>query len=365
MNDSMKDLLYTRLGSTWLLDSLHFFLIGPLGFVGFILNYISFAAFSEIKYKSNSFKKYLRVYSLSCSLVCFILMFCFVLRAPRFLDLIQNFFASIYNCKIVTYLGTSIFFFINILDCIFLLERVSNFKTKSRLLFFFKLEAYTVSFGLLLIVLVINIYNLFLYELKSKDDFEKIKSNIENIKAAVYCEKASFFKTQTGKAIILLTLFIRDILTLLIEIIFTIYSIISFRIYLNKKIHVFNLSFMNVNSTFLESQIQNRNSEIENQIGNDSSNRSSNIKVKQRRVIQKCKNYNDKLTKMTICLSIFSITTHLGTTCVYILIMTNEASLITRFSSFITMFLIISKYISNFFLFFYFNKSFRMYFKKQ
>jgi hypothetical protein len=73
-------------------------------------------------------------------------------------------------------------------------------------------------------------------------------------------------------------------------------------------------------------------------------------------------NFNKKLTKMSILISSMSILSHLGMTFLYISFgsTTTINSIWTHSATLIIILLIQLKYISNFFLFFFYNKNFRI-----
>ena len=77
-------------------------------------------------------------------------------------------------------------------------------------------------------------------------------------------------------------------------------------------------------------------------------------------------NFNNKLTRMSILISSMSILSHLGLTAVYISYSSNSFSNSewSHYANFLTFLFILLKYISNFFLFFFYNKNLRIYIYK-
>lgn len=364
MNETIREIFYLKLGSTWLLDTIYLYIIGPLAFVGFVLNYFSYSAFHKIRFRNVALKKYLEVYTISCFILCFILMFCVLFRTPRYFNLQQNYFASIYNCKVIVCVAITIFLFINILDSILLLERLSNFDFNSKLRRFFKFNPYKVCFLLYILSNLINISGFFVYEIKSNEDFESIQYDYEKLNTFVYCKRIPFFYTKTGKIIILITILIKHIFTLLIEMILSVCSIIKFKKY-----------YKNTNSRLnrINNKMERNNLMIENNIAINSSKKSHLIMKSSKysksiqnsiRILNKIEIYNAGLTKMTIYLSIFSIINHIGLFFAYITIMIDEYNTkLHRYSGLLIILFVILKYTSNFFLFYHFNKSFRNYFR--
>jgi hypothetical protein len=342
MNSTIQELFYIQMKSTWTSDNINLFLIGPLGILGFILNIISFRTFNKIKFKKKTLKNYLEVYTLFCSIMCFILMFIMIFRTPRYFNLEQNLVANIYNCKIVYYMLITIIMFINIIDCIILFERLSNFRNKGKLNSFFDYNAYKVCSLLFGFTALLNSPNIFFFDIKFDSDFEAIKYDYNRLIKFVYCDRNNFFDTLVGQMIIVIIVLIKDVCTLIAEIVLNITCFLSFKYYFKNKLQQF---YVNLDLT------------------RHANNYSRDITSESlKRSIYKIESYSTKLTQMTIYLSIFSILSHLFLALIYVMNLAEEN--VTRLYGFLSMLFLMIKIISNFFLFYFFNKNFRLYVKQ-
>ena len=160
-----------------------------------------------------------------------------------------------------------------------------------------------------------------------------------------------------------------------------IYSIRIFKLYLNQSINtqieiVIDHVDPSINSNVSKSkptasptnqqfnlqvpQLQN----ITNQQSNVSTCQVSNNQNHQKIII--VENFSNKLTKLSILISSMSILSHLGLTAVYVSYSsdTNNNSEWSHYATFLTCLFILLKYISNFFLFYFYNRNFRIYIYK-
>ena len=340
MNATIQELFYIQMKSTWVSDNINLYVVGPLGIFGFILNMISYRTFRRIKFKKKTLKNYLEIYTLSCSIMCFILAFVMVFRTPRYFNLEQNFVANIYNCKIVYYMLITIIMFINILDCVILLERLSNFGSKRKLNRFFNYNAYRVCLLLFGLTALLNSPNIFFFDTKFDSDFEIIKRDYDKLIKFIYCDRNQFFDTLAGQMIIIIIVIIKDIFSLIAEVALNISCFFSFKYYFKNKLQKF----------YMELNMSRHNARA-----------SETTDEALKRSIYKIESYNTKLTQMTMYLSMFSMLSHLFLAMVYVMNLAEEN--VSRIYGFLSVLLFLVKIISNFFLFYFFNRNFRLYVK--
>jgi hypothetical protein len=343
---NIKEIFYINLGSTWTLDSLYLFLIGPLGLTGFILNLISFNQFNKIKMSGNgsnlmirqrkkSFQNYLRMYTFYCFIICFIFSFCAIFRTPRYFNLTQNVWASVYNCKIISWLAVNIFFVINILDCVLLVERVSLL-TK-RFDKFARLDSFKINICIFFGCNLLNLPGYFLYDVKSNEDFQKAAENIHDTINFKYYSTNPFFLSLSGRIIIIVLVFIKDILSLVVEILLSIVLIILFKNYLTNK----------------KTLITSSKNKFSNQDQDQQEQQSDSLMVQlNNKLPNKLDKLNLKLIKMTIFISICSIMSHLVLVLCYVIYLIDDTSFLARYASFTGILFVLFKYISNFFFFY-------------
>jgi hypothetical protein len=343
ISTNLKELFYENLGSTWTLDSFYLFLIGPLGLTGFLLNLFSFNQFNKIKMvntgnsmsrqRKKSFQNYLRMYTFYCFIICFIFSFCAIFRTARYLNLVQNVWASIYNCKIISWLAVNIFFIINILDCVLLLERTSLL-TK-RLDKFARMDSFKMNIYIFCGCNILNLPGYFLYDVKSNQAFYNAATNYEETINFKYYSTSPFFLTLTGRIIIIFLVLIKDILTLVIEMILSIILIVLFKDYITNKLTLLTPSLL-----------KNSNQDQQEQQSDSLMIQSNNELPK------KLDKLNLKLIKMTIFISMCSIMSHLVLVLCYIIYLIDDTSLMARYASFTAILFVLFKYISNFFFFY-------------
>ena len=348
-----KELYFNKMGSYNLLDSLFIFVSLPFGIVGFVLNLISLISFLKINFSKPILKDYLAIYSFVSIVVCFITIFYPFSRQLRTLQLAYSYFMSLIRCKLIG-LGITLYFFVNLIDCIILFERISNFNDCFKIIL--KIKPYLVCIGIILLTNIINLPSYLVNNIRKETDFNYIlkTQNQTYLDDFSYCEKNLFFYTNLGSIIIYLTTFIRDILTQIIQITISIYSIYMFKRYLNKKVYLNHLS-----RTIIVSNI-NQNNYTESRYSK-ANNVSIGSIIIQNKILTRVETFNIRLTKMTIYLSIITIFSHFGLLLIYISYGSDNNSAWAHYMTFLTIIIVQLKYISNFLFFYFFNKKFRIY----
>ena len=233
MNTSNQDeivehnILLERVNSTIVLDSLYLFIITIIELIGALLNAVSFITLFKIKKSNKVIYKYLRVYTLNTSICCVISMLAFYSYSPRYFEFALEYGARIYRCIILNFVGTTLYFFSNMLDVVISLERLSLFITPLKN--FKHIQPYLLSAGILVVCTVLNLPTFFLMEPVTDRDFFNASStsNTSNSTQLVgcYCSQTVFFTTTLGQAFAIFTFICRDFLTTGIELIFCILSI--------------------------------------------------------------------------------------------------------------------------------------------
>ena len=350
MNDSIKkEMLLNQLGSTWTLDGLFLFINAPTAIVSFTLNFLSLIVFKKLKLSAKKrFTQYLIVYSLFSMFICILVLMNSIAYSRRYFDFIFNDWTSFYICKILTWFTTSVFYFLNIMDCILLFERLTTLTNYRLIKSFFNYNSYLICFLLFLACNVINSPLFFVLIPRKSSEYIEVSHDLDKLTNFTYCYRDPFFSNQTGRSIIMLNVLLRDGLTLVIEISLSIYSLILFQKYLLKQTTQLTVSIANTNT------ISHQINAIENVDENQNSSR----------LMDKLESFNQGLTKMTLYLSLCSIISHFGTACCYILVSLDDKRNLLISSLIFTTFLLINlKFISNFFLFYHFNINFRAYIK--
>jgi hypothetical protein len=320
--EKLEILLY-KLGSTWILDSIYLFLIVPLSIIGFLLNIISFILINKIvKNKSNQILfEYMRICSLNGVLACFIGFFGF-LYAPRYNGIKLDLFSRFFRCIIVNFVLPTIYFFENILNIIILHDRLSIFI--KRIVLFKKRSPWIESVIVLIFCTIINSPILFRLNLYSNE--ELFESNILYDKNLSLCKLSLIPR---NSPIIPAMVIIRDIGSLIIELILSIFSLIYFKKFINTKKKI-------------KSQVQPSMVFV-----NDNENEQEN-------------KTNHNLTLFTLILSAMSIICHFAVFMATVLSTFSSKYKTYRWIMIANLFVLI-KYTSNFFILYFFNKTFKSY----
>jgi hypothetical protein len=229
MNQSyLTEEFYQTIGSTWIIDGINFYLVSPIGLIGFLLNLSGLCIMLKIHVNTTKLYIYLRYYCLNSALICLICGFTFVAYSPRYFSYFNNYYAIFYRCRIFNFVASSLYFYGNILDILVALERLS--------IFIPPLKAYSRAFSSLKIMIpiviacfVININNYLSNYVLTQPEFDQ--EAVTNSSSFTYCGKNEYFYSQTRKIIAVLLVIIRDILTIIIETVLSILCIYYYRNY--------------------------------------------------------------------------------------------------------------------------------------
>ena len=330
---------FLKIGSSWLLDSIYLVVISPLSMIGFALNLISYFTFLKIKLKETKLYKYLKVYTLSSSLICFMLGFIFITYSPRYFKDFYHPIVKFYRCRIVSYAVLCLFFFNNLLDILINIERISIFT--DRFNFHRNVNPYKLSTILVVICFVINSPFIFTYEMTSDEIY--FNQNVFN-----YCTPNEFGKSRLGIWFNMSVIVIRDVITLILEIIASLILIYFYQRYFNNfSSSYYNMSY-NVNDDITTFSFNKTNGSIYKR---------ENLESK----IKYMKQKGRKLLVMTLILSFFSIITHLLSAIIFVFVINSLGQ--NRFLHFSLVCLcclcLAFKHSLNFFIFYIFNSNFQ------
>jgi hypothetical protein len=352
-----KEYLLLQIGSTWLLDSLHLYLVSFFSFIGFFLNVLSFWTFYKIKFQKQILKPYLKAYTLNSAICSLLILFNFTARSPRYIENITfSFIGGFFRCK-STQIVAAFYFFGNVLDCLILLERLSNFVRRlEKFSTFNPYHVITIAFFACLFVSMPFFYD---YGIRIKDEFYDAINNldIENNEQFTFCRRMPFFRKLLGMIIFGFVTLIRDFITLVLELVLSISSIILFKEYLNKKKKFFYLNLRNSNTSS-----RNNNVCLNNNAANSINSNLDELNTQLENfdnLFNKAEKFNLSLTKMTIYLSFCSIILHVIAGIVTLFLILNDNSLTAHFFLLIIICAYHIKFISNFIFFFQFNKNFK------
>jgi hypothetical protein len=334
---------YQRVGSNWVTDTIYVAVISPMGFIGFMLNLLSFGILMRIKIKETKLYDYLKIYSLSSSLICLICGFLFTYAPRYFLDF-TNYLAKVFKCRIFGYGVLSLYFFNNLLDILIILDRVSIFVTRFNR--FRSVKPYILCPILFVSCFVINSSFIFTFEITPDEIF--FTTNSIN-----YCNQNEFGKSRIGSLLNLIVIIIRDIITLIVEIMCSILVVYHYNKFKNMSLQKF-VAGLNTN---LSSNVSNNK-----RFGNDNNTQNS---VDHLRMVKR-KQKHQQLLLMTIILSIFSFVTHIIVAFVFVffVLIFFENRLIFFSIVVFGCFTMAFKHFSIIFILYFFNVNFKKQFKK-
>jgi len=315
--------------------------------------------------------KYFKVYTINGLVICVTLSISFLSRSIRYFGFASfSFFSSLYRCKLLT-LCNSQSTFSTCIDICILLERISYFQVKYRwFLTIFKEKPYLISLICLTFSIFINTPIFLAFEIRSESEFRGAILNNVKDKTFTYCQRSSFSITPIGRVLTFLVSFIRDVLFLVIEIVFTIISLYYLTKFFNKK------SYLNSNNTqskttvtgqqnIVSKTINTENGLSSSNIQNESDFNLSNYKAKQSVNYQTKKttshSKNRKLQIMSLSFAVASICLNLSSFAHLLVFIFDTFGFSFVISGFNVVFVGIVKYFLSFFLFYFFNKSFRNY----
>lgn len=163
-----KTLFLTGFSSSWLADTLNFYLQFPFGLLSTFFNLFSLIIFYRIKFK-NSLYKYLQVYTASSLIIAITQMFFFTFSAYLIFEISSSYVVRIFRCYIVSsYVTIFLFFYSNALDVIINIERIIKYSNKYEK--FSKISPYIVCFILFIICFIISIPNMMAQDMVSDQD---------------------------------------------------------------------------------------------------------------------------------------------------------------------------------------------------
>jgi hypothetical protein len=208
--------------------------------------------------------------------------------------------------------------------------------------------------------------------MRSESEFrEAIIKDIKDI-TFTYCQRSSFSLNPFGKVFIFLISFIRDFVILVVEIIFTFASLYYLRKFFDKKSSISAQTKMSKSHhpkilNQVNSQLRNNKSLSSSNNQNDTQNEFNTENVQVNKSISNHGNKNNsnsknrKLQIMSLSFAAASIIVNLSSLTNLLTFVFDTFGFSFYIASFNVILIGIVKYILSFFIFYFFNKSFRSY----
>jgi hypothetical protein len=266
-----------------------------------------------------------------------ILFFVFT-HLPRYFSFSLSYLARLYRCVIMINVANMLNFYGNVLNILVVLERMSTFVLK-----FYKLKKippYKTSFLFLAICILICLPTYFFSTVGSQSQFMRdIFDCNSTSKVVSYCEKTQFSGSLIGQVMIVMVIIIMNGLTTIIEIFVTSISIVYFRRYLKFR------------GNFLAPKVALNNQE-------------NGSKLSQAPARSRHSSINMNLIKLSIYFSTFSSASNFFVFFYNLLVLfLGQENVYYYYLVFGACFLTLLKLILNFFLFYFYNSTFRSNFK--
>ena len=321
-------------GATASIDIMYMYFLTPISILACVLNTVSYYILSSNKQISQSILySYLKLYILNSIVLSILLITCFTCNTYSIFDFTNTYEALAYGAYFLAPVVSVFYFYSTLLEiCIALARSLKFFPTKFR---FKKINNFKIiSLVLFLFSVIINIPFGFMYY----PGLERVPVKKQMLNY-YFWGITDFSNSVFGMATFYFIYFVRDILFLLIKIIINVYSVYVVRQYLTK---------INIDSVTV--------------IVNDA------VKIDDKKQIGPKKEYLTKtdrnLTYMSIWMCLLSVLENIfyAFAYEYYSVIQNEASLTVFFFSYFTLAL---KHVSNFFVFYFFNNSFKSEFKKK
>ena len=225
-----KDDWFKTFGSSWIRDSLYLFAILPTSLLGFLFNMLNLFIFTRKTFNKKPLYTYLRAYTINCMLLNFLLIFLFTANSYRYIEFsYSNWIPSYFISYVyVPFLNIGLFYS-SVLDLCICIERNSQFISKFKRIF--KFSSFKMCLVLLLVAVLLNVHFFF----ANFPTYAQIKLDSATNLTIYYSSNANFTTSLAGIVLTNTVLILRDLICLLIQTILNIALIVSFKNQLNNK----------------------------------------------------------------------------------------------------------------------------------
>ncbi len=216
----------------------------------------------------------------------------------------------------------TIFFYLNTIECVLLLDRIASVRIMPRITSLLKVNPWFISLILFLFCNLVQLPSYFYFSPRTSQEYAQAqRESLQYLSNFTFCFREPFYTSEISPFLTISATLVRDILMIFIESSLAFYSIYAFKSYL--------------------SDLRGSNSS---------------------HVFNRLEMFNIGLSKMSLLLSSISIMAHILVTA-SVLSVSNNNIILSRFlTCFATIFASL-KYISNFLLFYHFNQSFHDFFR--
>jgi hypothetical protein len=328
----LNKLLLANIRTTYLADSLKLYIILPMAIIGSCFNFTALKILNKKSFRKMNIYKLMLIYSLISFIISFFLVFIFLYTPYILFEISISQLGRIYSCNLTNWFLLLFFFYGNCIDILINLERALSYSIKFEKLK--KTSPFLICFIVFIICVVIHF---------PSDISQSFTSNDELYVKLRLCYATLFATQPITRLILLISIIIEGPVVMILVIGSNVLAFVSYKSFLKRK------------QTALELTSFNNNRAIIHQLTD----------IEQKRLDQNEK-MNQKLLKMTVFLTIFSIITHViqfGAQLVIILFSSNN-TLVYAWAFYIFTFMVIFKHFFTIFFFYHFNIKFKVEIKK-
>jgi hypothetical protein len=322
----LNGLLLSNIRTTFLTDALNLYLIVPMAVIGTYFNYVTLTILSKKSFRKMNIYKLMFIYSLISFIITLFMIFFFFYTPHILFELSISQMGRIYYCNLVNWF-LLFFFYGNCIDILINLERALNFSKKFEKLK--KTSPYLICFIVFIICVLIHLPSDLSLSYTSTDElYTKLR----------LCYVTSFATEPITRLILLISIIIEGPVVMILVIGSNILAFVSYKSFLKEK-------------QTIEINRMNNNRQIDQLTDSE-----------QKKVVKKEK-MNQKLLKMTIFLTIFSIITHIiqfGAQIILILFSNTNNKSLYAWTFFIFSFVVIFKHFFTIFFYYLFNYKFEV-----
>jgi hypothetical protein len=310
--------LLFNIRSTYLIDSLRLYFIVPMAIIGTLLNSTSFFILSTKSFKKFKIFKLMKIYNLISLLMTFGTVFFFLYTPHVLFELSISEIGRFYTCNFSNWILLLFYFYGNCLDMLMNLERALNYSNGYQNLK--KISTYLICFIVLIICIIINLPSNLAQSYVPNDQLY-IKFRL--------CYPTKFAILPVAKTILLASYIIEGPIVMILVIGSNILAYISYKLFMKRKQESTN------------------------------NQRSGQLTESEKRKQAKTEKMDQKLLKMTIYLTIFSIISHLIQFGAQLITLLPVSSIIYGWTVFVFCAVSFIKHFFTIFFYYHFNLNFK------
>jgi hypothetical protein len=225
------DKLYELLGSYYLMDFFHMFILGPITLIGFILNTISVSILLNRSFFRTRFYEYLCVVCLKSAIRNLFTVFLMFFLSRRYFAFASAYWASLVLGYLITPVLTTLFLFGSLVDIWITLEKLARFKRIYNKLLIF--SPFKTSIILLASSMLINSPTYFRL---TSANMIVLDTNKNMTTIVYYLQLTSFSKSHLGKNLIRMVVIFKSTVVLAILIVLNFIILKILRKYFKQKV---------------------------------------------------------------------------------------------------------------------------------